>query len=92
MNNPTPLQAFNIFAAFGYIGLAMSVMGAVASIQMEVTSPEPISGRDLAAAVSPVIQSLEAQFPKIRITPELTLKLCDAVAAVLNEQRGAPKP
>lgn len=91
-NQPVPYQGFNFFTAFSYMGLAMSIMGAVSAVQFEISSPEPVSGRDLATAIAPVMQSLQMLYPKMNVTPELVLKCCEAVAEVLNTQRGQAQP
>lgn len=83
-----PSNALNVLNVFSYVNLALAVANAVTTVSMELSAPEPISGDDLAADVTPVLLSLQSIYPKLRVSPQTLVACCEALAKVLNERRG----
>jgi hypothetical protein len=71
-----------------YFSLAAEIIGIVGQVQMMLKTPGPITGPQLSGLILPVLQTLNAINPQVNVPTDLVMKICDAVAATINQFYG----
>lgn len=67
---------------FGYIALAVEIIGSVETVIALIQSGT-ITGQSLYDAIQPSLAGLHSVVPKVNISPDLALSICDAVVAAI---------
>jgi len=89
---PVPQQAFGLTSIFVYLNIAMAIASSVTNIIAEFNDPVETSGEDLAVYIAPILMAINQAFPRVRISNEVVLQCCEAIAEIMNDRRKVVVP
>jgi hypothetical protein len=74
-----------MFNFLKYLSLGSAVFTTVQALVALVKLPGPLSDSRLLWTVQPAIEAVTSVFPSVKITPELAIQVCSAVAGAVNK-------
>lgn len=78
------MTAFTGLSIFGYINLGTSAVTAVINLQHLFAAPEPVTGAEIVADITPTIQAVQQVFPRLKIPADLVAQIADFAASAIN--------
>jgi hypothetical protein len=77
-------MSFNFGNVFAYLELATGAVASVGTLQHLVKDPAPVTTLELVGIAQPVIQAVEAIFPKVNVPMDLVSEIATAAADAIN--------